>query len=242
MGSGWELVRKTFGVKLPELVIGLERPLEAKKLPASSLTPMLIPQLGSLQINYIATDTLRVQLDEKMEKTFYLAVDSDLIVYKEGYGNTGLINVIPNTVIIDGPESVIQSIPDTILLPVKTNSLSKTFQDEVEVPLFKSESINRNPPVVTVVIEVGAMETIETWLKLTWRNPPRSMKNRFADSVKVSFRIPTSKREHFREQEGQISAWMDIKTVNNGSIVPLISGMPIYAKVISIDSSSYKID
>jgi hypothetical protein len=241
-GSGWELFRKTFGVKLPELVIPLDRPLEIKKISASTLTPVLIAQLGSLQINYIATDTLRIQLDEKVVKTFHLAVDLRTINYRTGYGNTGIISVLPDTVVIDGPQGIINTIPDTILLPIKASPLSKTFREEVEVPLFKSVAINRNPPVVTVVIEAGPVETIETTVKVTLLNQPRSLKNRFADSVKVRIQIPVDQRENFHKQTSQVKAWIDFGRAKNGSYVPSITGLPLYAQVVSIDSLSYKID
>ena len=242
MGSGWDLFRKTWGVKLQELVIPLDRPLEVKKIPTISLTPVLITQLGGLHINYIATDTLRVQLDETSVKTFYLGVDTKSINYKEGYGNTGTVSVMPQTVVIDGPQSIINTIPDTILLQLKTSSISKTFHDEVEVSLFNSESINRNPPVVTVMVEVGPVETIETSLKLTLLNQPRSMKNRFADSVKIRIQIPVNQKENFHRQTSQIDALIDFKTAKSGSITPAIIGLPIYARVISVDSLSYRID
>jgi hypothetical protein len=242
VGSGWDLFRKTFGVKLQELVIPLERPTEVKKIPTSSLNPVLITQLGSLQINYIATDTLRVQLDETTVKTFHLGIDAKTINYKDGYGNTGIISVLPETVVIDGPQSVINTIPDTILLQLKTSSISKTFRDEVEVPLFKSESINRNPPVVTVMIEVGPVEMIETSLKLRLLNQPRVTKNRFADSVKVLIQVPANQRENFRKLTSQIDALIDFKTAKSGFITPTIIGLPLYARVISIDSLSYRID
>jgi len=241
-GSGWDLFRKTFGVKLQELVIPLERPQDVKKIPTSSLTPVLITQLGSLQINFIATDTLRVQLDETTVKTFHLGVDTKSIHYKEGYGNTGIISVLPETVVIDGPQSIINTIPDTILLQMKTSSISKTFRDEVEVPLFKSESISRNPPVVTVMIEAGPVEVIETSLKLTLLNQPRTMKNRFADSVKVLIQIPVNESENFRKLISQIDALVDFKTAKSSSITPTIIGLPVYARLISVDSLSYRID
>jgi len=241
-GSGWELFRKSLGVKIPELVIPLDRPMDIKKIPAASLSTVLISQLGNLQINYLATDTLRLQLDEKAVKIFHLAVDANQVDYKEGYGNTGVIRVIPDTVVIDGPRRIVNSIPDTILLPVHAASISKTFRDEVEVPLLRSESINRNPPVVTVVIEAGPVETIETTLKLTLLNKPRSVKRRFADSVKVLIQIPMEQRENFRAMASRIIASIDFKGDNNTADGPHISGLPIYARVVSIDSSGYKID
>ncbi len=241
--SGWELFRKSMGVKLPELIISLDRPLEIKKIPASGVVPLVIDQLGSLQLNYITTDTLHIHLDEKVSKIFRLKADLSNLKLKEGFGFMGVVEVIPDTVVIDGPRSIIKSLPDTISLPILAKGISKSFSDEVEIPLFDSESINRNPPVVAVKIEVGPMETMETTLKLKVIHQLRKGKA-FADSVKAFIQIPVNQKEDFISRRADISALIDLKEASQKSqqLFPKIIGLPVYARVISIDSMSYKID
>lgn len=242
-GSGWELIRKTLGVKLPELVIPVERPLETKKIPAAAITPLLATQLGSLKINYIITDTLRILLDEKTTKTFRLAADLSKVRFKEGYGSTGTIDIEPDTVVIDGPRSILRSIPDTITLSLLAAGISKTFRDEVEVPLFNSETVNRNPPVVNVRIEVGKVETIAVTVKVNVIHKPRAVKV-LADSVKAFIQIPVEQREDFQDKLSDLKALIDWKNEekNNRQLYPKVIGLPAYARVITIDTLSYKID
>lgn len=243
-GSGWELFRKSLGIKLPELVIPLERPSETKKILTTTITPMLTSQLGGLQIIYMVTDTLQVHLDEKMSKTFRLSIDLSKVRYREGFGNVGLVEVVPDSVIIDGPQSIINSIPDTIILPVSAKQISKSFRDELEVPLFNSESVNRNPPVISVSVEVGLVEAFEVKLKVKTINRPRALKSFFTDSVKVILLIPVNQSEDLRGKLSQVNAILDLKDTQRGShqIYPKIIGLPIYAQVVSIDSVSFKID
>jgi YbbR domain-containing protein len=243
-GSGWELFRKTLGINLPELVIPLDRPVETKKILTGTITPILTSQLGGLQIIYMATDTLHVYLDERISKTFSLSADLSKVRYREGFGNTGLIEIVPDSVVIDGPQSIIKSIPDTIVLPVQGKQISKSFRDELEVPLFNSESINRNPPVISVSVKVGAVETIECMLNVKVVNKPRTGKYSFTDRVKALIQIPTDKSEDFRESQWQVNATLDLIDVKKGShqMYPKIIGLPVYAQVISIDSLSFKID
>jgi hypothetical protein len=241
-GSGWELIRKTLGVKVPEMVIPVERPLETRKIPAIAITPLLASQLGNLKINYISIDTLRLQLEEKTTKTFRLAADLSKIRFKDGYGSTGSVDIVPDTVVIDGPRSIIHSIPDTIRLPILAAGISKSFRDEIEVPLFNSEAVNRNPPVVTVRVEVGEVETIEVNVAVNVIHK-RNVKV-LADSVKAFIQIPVEQREDFKDKLSYIKALIDVKNSekNNRRLSPRIVGLPVYARVISIDSLSYKID
>jgi hypothetical protein len=192
----------------------------------------------------MVTDTLQVYLDEKTSKTFRLSIDLSKVRYRGGYGNTGLVEVVPDSVIIDGPRSIINSIPDTITLPLSGKQISKSFRDELEVPLFNSESINRNPPVISVSVEVGRVEPLEAKLKVKTINRPPAWKAFFTDSVKVILMVPLNQSEALRETLPQVNAILDLKNVQRGSyqISPKIIGLPIYAQVVSIDSVSFKID
>jgi hypothetical protein len=242
-GSGWELIRKTLGVKLPALVIPIERPLEIRKIPAAAITPLLATQLGSMKINYIITDTLRILLDEKETKIFRLAADLSKVRFKEGYGSSGTIDIVPDSVVIDGPRSIILSIPDTITLPLFAAGISKSFRDEVEVPLFNSETVNRNPPVVTVRVAVGEVEKIAVTVKVNVIHKPYTVKV-LADSVKAIIQIPVEQHDDFHDKLPGIKAQIDLKNgeKNYRLLYPRVIGLPIYARVISIDSLSYKID
>lgn len=242
--TGWDLVRKTLGFKFPELIIALERPLEIKKIPANTLSSLLISQLGGVQINYVSTDTLHIQMDEKMSKTFRLAVDMSHVKFREGFGITGPIEVVPDSVVIDGPSSLVKALPDTISILARGTQISKSFHDELEVPLMNSESINRNPPVVSVSVEVGPVETIEKMIKVKTINRPRLFRSVITDSVKVYMQIPVAQREDLKRKLSQIHALLDLKDVAKGShqVNPTIIGLPTYARVISIGSVSFKID
>ncbi len=242
-GSGWELFRKTWGVKLPDLVIPLDRPLEIKKIPASALTTLLMPQLGSLHINYITTDTLHIRLEEKVTKTFRLSANVSKIKFKEGYGLTGDARVLPDSVVIDGPKSIFNAIPDTIALMVNAAGISKSFRDELEVPLFNSVAINRNPPVVTVFIEAGPVEAMEVSIKVEWIHPPKTVKA-IADSVKAVIQIPVDQKVDFKAKLSEMTARIDFRSADKNvhALYPKVMGLPSYARVISIDSLSYKID
>jgi hypothetical protein len=243
-GSGWELFRKTLGIKLPELLIPLEQPLDIKKIPATALTPVVASQLGGLQINYMVTDTLHMQLDEKKSKTFRISIDISKLTFQEGFGSIGQIKLVPDSVVIDGPKSIINAIPDTISLPIRGTQISKSWMEELEVPLYGSESINRNPPVVEVHITVGQVETIETMVKVNTVNQSRTEKSLITDSVKVLIRIPLDQREDLMGKLSQVNALVDLKHIRRETQrqSPKIIGLPIYAQVVSIDSVSFKID
>ena len=80
----------------------------------------------------MVTDTLHIHLDEKISKTFRLSVDLSKVKFREGFGSTGVVEVVPDSVVIDGPKSIIKSIPDTIVITVQGKQISKSFHDELK--------------------------------------------------------------------------------------------------------------
>src|SRR5688500_9404559 len=75
-GNGWELFKRSTGVKLDPLQIPLERPAEVKKIVGSGLTFAFTNQLSGLEINRVLSDTLYLDLEPKIGRWVKLAVDS----------------------------------------------------------------------------------------------------------------------------------------------------------------------
>jgi len=243
-GNGWDLFRKSIGIKLPELNISLPRPTEVKKIVASSLTPSFSEQLGSgLRINYIVNDTLRLQIDELDSHKFKLFADLSQVTFSEGYGRVSPVAVLPDSVKLEGAKSLLHQLPDSIALIMPKSELDDPFRKEVEIVIPNSESIVRNPSVATVMFEVGSVEKIDAYVTILLANVNRSFKQTFIDSVKIRIRIPKEQAETFNEDRHLILAIAQMKNKPKGMyrLQPALTGLPKYAEVLSIDSVSVKV-
>ena len=237
-GSGWELFRNSLGLRLPQLKVPIDKPAELKKIAANSLIPVLASQMGGLKINYSVTDTLQVNLDVRQSRSFNLKINRSSLSFRAGFGVTGPISITPSTVELDGPASVLHKLPDTILITVPATDLHKTFEEEVEVPLFKNEFIRRNPPLVSVYISVGAVAVTNVKLKVRVINLPPSQNAQYPDSVSVSFVTPIEKQKELMAKIQTTEALVDLKKSKVGvnRIYPGIIGLPAYTQVLSVDS------
>lgn len=243
-GNGWDLFRKSIGIKLPELNISLPRPTEVKKIVASSLTPSFSEQLGSgLRINYIVNDTLRLQIDELDSHKFKLFADLSQVTFSEGYGRVSPVAVLPDSVKLEGAKSLLHQLPDSIALIMPKSELDDPFRKEVEIVIPNSESIVRNPSVATIMFEVGSVEKIDAYVTILLANVNRSFKQTFIDSVKIRIRIPKEQAETFNEDRHLILAIAQMKNKPKGMyrLQPALTGLPKYAEVLSIDSVSVKV-
>jgi hypothetical protein len=237
-GNGWDLFRKSLGFRLPELIIPLDRPTDVKKIVGSSLTPLLSNQLGGLQINYILNDTLRIQIDDKDSHTFKLIPDLTRISFRKGFGRISRVVILPDSVTLEGPRSLLHIMVDSIVLQLKERIMDDSFREEVEVLVANSESLKRNPPVVSVMFEVGPIEVVETKIKVRVTHMPTSVKSSYIDSVKLMIQIPKAQSNNFHLSQNNMSALLDLKNKTKGtySIYPQIIGLPDYAEIISLDS------
>jgi len=239
-GNGWDLFRKYFGVRVPVLTIPLERPAETRRIVASTLPSVLTPQVGSLNINFVAQDTIRLRIENRISRKFRLKADDDWVTYKDNLGRISPIVISPDTVELNGPQSVLSGLADTLVLALRVARVDKNFREQVEVDLQEQQFVKRNPPVVEVHFEVGEIATIERPVRLrTDKFPWGIVAGR--DSVNYRFRIPVKYREQF--QSANLYAILDINGLRKGdsrSFMPSIVGVPEYAQVAGVDSVRVK--
>ena len=235
-GNGWDLFRNHLGLKIPELSITLERPLEIKKIVGASLPPVFSPQVGKLHINYIVTDTLRIQLDEKDAHRFKVVIDLKSISFREGFGRTSPIVILPDSVELEGPKSTLHEM-DSILISPSVSRLDQNFNEDIEVPL-EEHSIKRNPPLVKVMFEVGPVVVVTKKLKLIVKNSLAAGALKiFPDSIEGSFRIPVKRVEEFNLLIKEMNAEVDGRSFKNqNEVLPRVKKASNYMEVIRLDS------
>jgi hypothetical protein len=235
-GNGWELFRKHLGVKVPPLIILLERPNEVKKIIGSTLAPMLATQVGNLKINYVVTDTLHVQIDLLDSHRYKLAADISGITFREGYGRISPVVVLPDSVKLNGPQAWLHALTDSVSLTVNEKNVSGNFREEVEIGFPGSDFVKRDPPVAQVIFEVGRVMEVNKRLKVVID------KNRIGtvnvpDSINALFQIPINRVEDFNKQANDIFSKADAKYLKKNKVmVPSVFNVPSFAQLLHVDS------
>jgi len=235
-GLGWQLLRKSLGLNLVPLAIPLESPGEVKKIVGASLPAIFSPQLEGFQINFILSDTLHIHLDKKSTKEVHLKIDSIERYLKNEYVLASNIGIQPEVVILEGPQCLLNTLPDTLSLLLSSNSIDKSYNDEVEVEL-ESEMISRNPPVVSVDFSVDKSRVITDTVFLQVINLPKEFKPVVrAREIIFTYRLPESQVNSISGPS--VTAELDLNGFERGryKLVPTITGLPAFSKVIKIDT------
>ena len=236
-GSGWDLFRRSLGFKVPPLVIPLESPAEVHKIVGTTLPAIFAGQLERLTINFIITDTVRIQIDEKVRKKFNVKIDS---VQQYLHPDFGLVNeprLNPDTVWLEGPRDVVSELPQTLLLSLPQTEIRRDYNEDLELPLTQRNLITRNPQKINVSFEVEKFVQVEKQIKLRFINIPTRLKQGGAfKEIFCTYRLPASISKTFTGDS--LEAVVDLKNKPKGTykLVPLVIGLPEDAIVIKTDT------
>jgi hypothetical protein len=235
-GIGWELFRESSGLKAAPLSIPLERPSEIKKIVGSTLPPYFYTQLEALQINFVLTDTLSLDIDENIKRRLSLAVDSvDKYIHRE-FGVTSSITISPDTFWVEGPKRLITVLPQVIDIKLPVKNINQDFREEVELNFSGSNIIKRNPPLAEVSFAVERFVEVNRKLPLTVSNIPAKLRSVInIKEVTCWYRLPESQ---VNEATDSARATLDFKRIERGDhiLAPVVSGLPQQAKLIKVDS------
>lgn len=236
-GNGWDLFRRSAGIKVPPLVIPLERPSEVKKIVGTTLPALFSSQLETMQINFVVTDTIYIDVEPKVKRWLSLTIDSAVQYIQEGYGIAGDIQIMPDSIFIEGPLSVVTILPEPYNLRLNAANIGEDYSQEIEVRFENGHAINRNPPVVTVAFPVEPFIEVTEKIRLEVINIPEGA-NPEIGPTKISATLRILQNETDIIKSDSVKAVIDLKDFKRGVIkmAPEIIGIPAHAEVIKIDT------
>ncbi len=243
-GNGWDLLRRTLGFNLPQMVIPLEKPTEVKKIVGSTLPALLAGQLGSLQINHVVTDTLYVAIDSKAKRKVKVVVAGEQFSFVEGFDRSSPIVILPDSIELEGAKGKLNKVPDSVVLEIALNRINRDVKEKVEVSFSGGEELDKIPTVVTLMFEVAEWVRVSKALKLETQNLPAGVRlSLVKDSITCSVLIPKDKVLEFNQTSLAQVALIDGQGLKRGErkIQPQIIGLPAYARSIVVDSVMVKL-
>jgi hypothetical protein len=236
-GIGWSLFRRSLGVKVPSLVIPLERPSEVKKIVGSTLPGLFSNQLEGLDINFVLTDTLYLNIQPKAGRWIKVSLKNVDSYLQKNYTSVSDVRIIPDSIFIEGPMNQVTRLKEPVELSLIQNNIDENFRQDVEVILLDNQFIRRNPPTVAVAFDVEKLVTLNDSVKLTLQNIPGGSKPAVGKSyIKCVFAICESMAADFRSDS--VHAIVDLNGFKRGSIkvVPKFIGLPPHSKVLKVDT------
>ena len=241
-GIGWNLFRRSVGVKVPPLVIPLERPSEVRKIVGSTLPALFANQLEGFQINFVLTDTLYLNIEPRTSRWVTLKLDSPSIHFRTGYGLADKVQIVPDSIFINGPLGLINNLSEPHYLRLDQRNIDARFKEDVDVKFLNEELIRRDPPTVTVSFEVDPMVMITDSIDLRVIHVPDGVRTQLIPKFVVcSFALPRRVATHYVQDS--VHAVIDLKGFKKGefTVLPQLTGLPHYSNVLKNDSVRVKL-
>lgn len=236
-GNGWELFKRSTGVKTDPLQIPLERPGEVKKIVGSGLKFSFTNQLNGLEINHVLSDTIYLDLEPKIGRWVKLAVDSIQYNIKSGYSLTSEVAVLPDSTLIEGPQRIVEKIREPVMLNIPQRNIDEHYVESIAVELPFDDVITLQPSSVSVMFNVEEMIRVQDSVSLTIENIPPTVSDVMnSGKLPVTLLIPESFMETLRLDS--VKAVLDLRDFKGGTakILPRVEGLPPYSSVVKIDS------
>lgn len=241
-GIGWNLFRRSAGVRVSPLVISLERPSEVRRIVGSTLPAVLANQLGgSFEVNFVLTDTLRVSVEPKGSRLLKLEAAVSEILFRDGYALTSVVTVVPDTVRLEGPLNLLRALPNPLQIKIPQRNIDEDFHEPIGLKFLNDELIYRNPETVDVAFSVDKLTEVSDSATLTVVNAPRNSWP-FIERHKLPCKIAVPERSLDSLNMDSVKAVLDLTGFKRGTkkIMPRLEGLPAYSRVLEIDSVTIK--
>jgi hypothetical protein len=240
-GNGWDLFKRSTGVKTGPLEIPLERPAETKKIVGSTLPVFFSNQIEGLDINFVLTDTLYIDLEPKAGRWITIALDSVEQNLQAGYGLVSDVTIMPDSVFMEGPQRLIDNLREPVRIRLPQRNIDENFTDDVEIDIPASDVIKRDPPTVSVTFDVDRLTEVRDSLLVAVENVPSTVSTVETRYIPVILLVPEKLKDKLVLDSAR--AILDLRNFRRGEarILPRIVRLPRHVIVSKIDSVRIKL-
>ena len=221
-GGGWDLFRQGFWFGSDPILVEPDNPVSIKFLTRPTILPIVSDHLKQFQINFLYTDTLHIDINRKISKRVTLDIDSTSISLDENYRIVSSIQVFPDTAVIFGPTSYIDTLISSHNIPIESQEIDRNFDRFITLGLPDGFNISSDPGTVQVTFEVDRFDKMQMPVKLEPINfPADSSAFPSIEDVVINFVIQRSLKEDFFAEDFKVI--MDYDMMNKAdSTAPAI--------------------
>jgi len=241
-GGGWQLFKRTISLDSDPVFMEPENPVQTQFFTAANLLPLFSNQLGDLNINYIATDTVFFKVEPYDDRKLAIQLDSGSLELKEDFYITSSIEIDPDSVIFHGPESYVKKLPEVFVVSLSEKNISGAYDEELSLDLFSPSLIKKNPEVIRVTFESEEFVNIELALDIEKVNfPPDSTV--FIDQKEVQTVALVQRSFRNKIEKGDFLIIADLKYMHtvDSTITLEVMDQPDYVKRIDLSENRVRV-
>jgi len=242
-GGGWNLLRKTFWLNTSPVRIELKDPTELKYHTQSSLVPILSGQLGGLKLNYVVTDSIFINIDEKVTRKMKVAVDSFRIPLENDYRLVSKIKLSPDSVLLTGPKSLLNSFGTIAWGKFNQNKIDADFDADISIELPDNGLITPNIGRINVQFEVDKYIQHSLTVPLEKLRFPSEENIDLQDTViLLTMKIRESKISELNPSDFGVMVDFTARDQSDSTIIPSLMYYPDEAYDVELPAQKIKLN
>lgn len=239
-GGGWNLLRASLGLGIDPVEVVLNTPTETPYILGSSLQASIYDQVKSLNLNSILTDTLHFHIEQKIARYLHLAVDPRQVPLAADHLMIGSITLTPDSVLVEGPRTLITSYSDSIYLQIPETNIIGNYRNSINLP--QDDGATWGLDKIGVQFDVDPLVPGQSKLPVLTKNFPKGSRLRQVDStIEVKYQVPSSYADSLR-QTPPIEVYVDYRSIRNDStLIPQVISTHPYITDLKVDTSALKV-
>jgi hypothetical protein len=240
--GGWTLLRKTFWFNVDPVEIQLDNPTETKYITGNRIIAHLADQVTDLRINRVLTDTLFVDIEEKMVKRLAVRLDSARLSMQPSYRVVSPVRIVPDSVTFEGAASFIKALPDSLMLTLPKSGIDSDVYEEVRIKFEENPMLKIFPDRVMVSFEVAQfVQRVKSVLVDKINFPPDSIAYLAEPRVDVTFFVERELAEEADASKFKVVANYKRLNPQDSTIRPILLEHPAYVTDVTIDPPNLKV-
>lgn len=241
-GTGWDLLKLSFGIELEPLGVWVDSPLDITFFPTSSFENSLADRFPYIKINHIVEDTLFFNYDNVVEKQVFLGVDKERIDFEPNYRRVSFVSLIPALVTFRGPTSLIDQLPDSLKVVIPENEIADDFSEYLDLEYLRDPLLKVSPQKVKVAFKVDLFLKKRTKIPIKFKNFPKDSSAYLKEEF-LNLSYVTRRRDEMLELPDSCQAILDYSMRNpkDSTLVPIGIDLPSYFTSWSLSPDTLKI-
>ena len=230
-GTGWNLLRNILKINIQAIEYNINKPLQTKFILSNSLLPSVSQSLENVNLNYIVTDSIFLNIENKMGKELDVLIDSSSISIADGFERVSDFTLSHNKIYIEGPRSIINSLPNTYLLKSDNIiNLTSNFDEDIIIEKIDKDVLV-NPESINLSFKIEEFVQEEIIIKVNFQDG--------------NFKIDTSVTVLYKMKKGDEPISDDSLFVNlikkDGYLIPEVNSIQD-VQILNISPNSFILD
>ena len=241
-GVGWDLLKQSLSFGQDPLLISVENPIETKKIAGYTIQPLISQHLSSLNLNFVVTDTIFIDIQRLLKKKLFVFVDSSKISLQRTYQIVSPLNVNPDSVTITGHETLINSLSDTLSVRLPQDEIDNDYSEKIYIDNFDLSLVSFSPSEIDISFDVSRYVNHSEEFDIELVNfPIDSSAYIEPDIARLNFAIQEERQNNIPEADFLIIADYNNMDPQDSTVRIELISYPNYVQEIKLDTSIYKV-